>query len=121
MYTTPFIFSVTFIFSSRVDTVPPCRPGTVVFTNPLTGIPSTHQDNLAGGLLELESQINDASSFGFNSAGSCRILTCSGGSEIEVKTIFVNNWFQETYSKRSSLQKQKVAALLQNSQLHICI
>lgn len=64
-----------------VDTVPPWRPGTVVLTKPLTGIPSTHQESLAGGLLELESQINAASSFGLSSGGSCRILTCSGGSE----------------------------------------
>lgn len=36
---------------------------------------------MAGGLLELESQIKVASSFGFSSAGSWRILTVSGGSE----------------------------------------
>lgn len=42
-------------------------------------MPSRHHDNFAGGLLELESQIKVASSFGLSSAGSCLILTWSGG------------------------------------------
>uniref|UniRef100_A0A1B0A7G3 Uncharacterized protein n=1 Tax=Glossina pallidipes TaxID=7398 RepID=A0A1B0A7G3_GLOPL len=45
---------------------------------PSIGMPSFHQDNLAGGLLELESHIIVASMPGFNSSGSMRILTVSG-------------------------------------------
>lgn len=58
-----------------LETVPPCKPGFVVLIKPWTGIPSRHHDNFAGGLLELESQIKVASSFGLSSAGSCLILT----------------------------------------------
>lgn len=45
---------------------------------PSIGMPSFHQDNWAGGLLELESQMMVASMPGFNSSGSMRILTVSG-------------------------------------------
>lgn len=45
---------------------------------PSTGMPSFHQLNLAGGLLELESQMSVASTPGTSSAGSTRILTVSG-------------------------------------------
>lgn len=65
-------------FSSILDTFPPWRPDFELLTSPCTGMPSLHQDSLAGGLLELESHVNVASSFGFNSAGSLRIFTCSG-------------------------------------------
>lgn len=41
-------------------------------------MPSFHQDNLAGGLLELESHTMVASMPGFNSSGSMRIFTVSG-------------------------------------------
>ncbi|KAI9583196.1 hypothetical protein GQX74_012413 [Glossina fuscipes] len=44
---------------------------------PSIGMPSFHQDSLAGGLLELESHIIVASMPGFNSSGSMRILTVS--------------------------------------------
>lgn len=45
---------------------------------PCTGIPSRHQDSVAGGLLEAASQNNVASTSGFNSSGSTRTLTVSG-------------------------------------------
>lgn len=33
-----------------------------------------------------------ASSFGFSSGGSCRILTCSGGSEIQVSVLLESSY-----------------------------
>lgn len=72
-----------FNFISMLETFPPCKPGFVVLFRPCTGIPSLHHDNFAGGLLELESQVNVPSSPGFNSAGSLRIFTCSGATKGE--------------------------------------
>lgn len=71
-----------FSFNSIEDTLPPWRPGLVVLITPCTGMPSLHQDNFAGGLLELESHVSVASVFGLNSGGSFLILTVSGGTKI---------------------------------------
>lgn len=73
------------IFNSDDETVPPHKPAFEVFVAPSTGIPSLHHVNLAGGLLELESQNNVASSPGFNSSGSTRILTVSGETILYIK------------------------------------
>lgn len=60
------------------DTLPPCNPDFVVLIAPCTGMPSRHHDSFAGGLLELESQVNTACVLGLNSSGSFLILTVSG-------------------------------------------
>lgn len=75
----PFISCVTFILSNACDAVPPHNPGLYsVILSPGMAIPSRHQDNSAGGLLDDESQCNVASMPGFNSGGSTEILTVSG-------------------------------------------
>lgn len=74
----PFISCVTLTFNSSDETVPPHNPGFDALFMPSTGMPSFHQLNLAGGLLELESQMSVASTPGTSSAGSTRILTVSG-------------------------------------------
>lgn len=70
--------SVMLTFSSADEMVPPQRPGLDEFVIVSTGIPSRHQVNCAGGLLELESQNRTVSMFGFSSSGSTRIFTVSG-------------------------------------------
>lgn len=78
VYTTPFDSCVAFIFNSYDETVPPHKPGFDTALMPSTNIPSFHQLNLAGGLLELESQMSVASTPGTNSAGCVCTLTVSG-------------------------------------------
>lgn len=89
-------------FSSSDDTQPPHRPGFDALLSPAcdgavdkdlnrldsrepnlpsTAIPSRHQEIVAGGLLELESQISVASMPGFSSGGMILIFTVSGGTE----------------------------------------
>lgn len=58
--------------------MPPHKPAFDALFTPSTDIPSFHQLNLAGGLLELESQISVASTPGVNSTGSTRIFAVSG-------------------------------------------
>lgn len=58
--------------------MPPHSPDFDASFTPSTGMPSFHQLSLAAGLLELESQMSVASTFGFSSSGSTRILTVSG-------------------------------------------
>lgn len=89
VYTMPFRSLVMFNFSSMLDIFPPCNPGFVVLNNPCTGIPSRHQDNRAGGLLELESHVSVASSFGLSSGGSRRIFTWSGATVTIILLQFV--------------------------------
>lgn len=77
---------VTFIFSNACDAVPPHNPAlNSVMLSPGIAMPSRHQDNSAGGLLEEESQCNVAPIPGFNSGGSTEILTVSGATIIESK------------------------------------
>lgn len=78
VYTMPFISCVTLIFNSSDETVPPHNPCFDALFIPSTGMPSFQKLNLAGGLLELESQMSVASTPGTSSAGSTRILTFSG-------------------------------------------
>lgn len=78
VYLMPFISCVTLIFNSSDETVPPHNPCFDALFIPSTGMPSFHQLNLAGGLLELESQMSVASTPDTSSAGSTRILTVSG-------------------------------------------
>lgn len=78
VYSTPFMSWVTFNFSSNDDTVPPHRPGFESTLIPSTGIRALCQLIFAAGLLELDSQINVASTPGTNSSGCTRIFTVSG-------------------------------------------
>lgn len=57
------------MLNSIDETNPPCNPGFVVLFPPRTAIPSRHHDNLAGGWLELESQVRSAWVFGLRSTG----------------------------------------------------
>lgn len=122
VYTIPFICSVMFNFNSILETFPPCKPAFDVFDSPGTGIPSFHQDSFAGGLLELESQIRVASSFGFKSAGSLRIFTCSGATKRTETVLECGVGVkQHTYSTLSWLLFRRGGFPLLNLLLRICI
>lgn len=93
------------IFNSRDETVPPHRPGFDALFIPSTGIPSFHQLSLAGGLLELESQISAASIPGTNSAGSTRILTVSGATVARKRR---NRYYRSLRKKLNSRKRFKI-------------
>lgn len=83
----PFSSGVMSKESTMLDTLPPWSPGFVTLVTPCTGIPSRHQLSRASGLLELESQVSVAIVPVFNSGGSFRITTWSGGTGIQRKLI----------------------------------
>ncbi|CAH2009050.1 unnamed protein product [Acanthoscelides obtectus] len=93
--------------------MPPCRPGLVPFIFPCTGIPSRHHDSLAGGLLELESQINVASSPGLSSAAQrtygppCTTLDSGNTAADDLNTLDNDIQQQQQASGSQSSQQQQ--------------
>ena len=130
-----------------MDTVPLQRPALFVGFTPSTGIPSFHQDSVAGGLLELESQIKVAWLPGRKSIGSLRILIISGGTvgkEVDRNSVFIFliyfpyiSWFTlqlqhcckqiakwkwfYTHNEHREFSFQRRGSPLHCSALHICI
>lgn len=110
VYTMPFISCVTLTFNSSDETVPPHNPGFDALFMPSTGMPSFHQLNLAGGLLELESQMSVASTPGTSSAGSTRILTVSGAT--------VHFKYKHTSEKSGERERKKTENLVDKTHTH---
>lgn len=75
-------------YTSKAETEPPQSPGRVERLIPSIGMPSRHQDTLAGGLLELESQISLARTPGTRFLGSTLIFTVSGGTKLGIENLF---------------------------------
>lgn len=121
MYTTPFDSCVAFIFSSYDETVPPHKPGFDTALMPSTNIPSFHQLNLAGGLLELESQMSVASTPGTNSAGCVCTLTVSGAtvhSNIQTKIPLTRDKYRvEKNRKKPMLSARQIDKKIKNERM----